>query len=255
MATLPIKGYPVNQNNLFGANPQLYRGTAVVAHEGWDWSVPVGTPVYAVKDGTIGLASNNYGNYGRALAIKHDDGQGTIYAHLDRFVRQSGRVKEGELIAYSGNTGFTQGPHLHLTWQPQYMANLNNGYFGGADPAILFKGGATIDPRYTQAIRGYAAAKYALLLMRPIKPEELPQWDNATTDQIDNAIYASPEYRAIWKKWIPGYPDSEIDKKVAAKATTAFDLLNHYVSLSNQGNTGAAQKLAELKAKLAELSK
>ena len=248
MASLPIRGYPVNQNNLFGANPQLYVGTAVKAHEGWDWSVPVGTPVYAVKSGTVILASNSYGNYGRAIAIRHDDGQGTIYAHLSSFKRLSGRVNEGELIGYSGNTGKSTGPHFHLTWQPIYMGNLNNGYFGGADPALLFGGGSTIDPRYTQAIRGYAAAKYALLLMRPIKPTELAQWDNSTTEIIDNSIYASGEYRAVWKLWIPGYPDSEIDKKVAAKATTAWDLLDHYVALSKQGDSGAAQKLAQIKA-------
>lgn len=84
-------------------------------HNGIDISVPVGTPVYSPEDGTVtGTLENDAG--GKQLIITHDTGIKTGYAHLDyRFVTNGQRVKAGQPIAKSGNTGNTTGAHLHFT--------------------------------------------------------------------------------------------------------------------------------------------
>ena len=84
-------------------------------HKGVDFAVPVGTPVKAAGAGTIQFmgAASGYGNF---LKIDMSNGWGTGYAHLSRFApgqRKGVKVRQGQVVAYSGNTGLTTGPHLH----------------------------------------------------------------------------------------------------------------------------------------------
>ena len=81
-------------------------------HTGVDYAVPVGTDVLAVADGVIENA--NWGrSYGTQLVQKLDGGW-FIYAHLSStLVKPGDKVKEGQVIAKSGNTGNSTGPHLH----------------------------------------------------------------------------------------------------------------------------------------------
>lgn len=84
-------------------------------HKGVDFAVPVGTPVMAAGAGTVQFMgrANGYGNF---LKINMGNGWGTGYAHLSRFapgLRTGARVRQGQIVAYSGNTGMTTGPHLH----------------------------------------------------------------------------------------------------------------------------------------------
>ncbi len=84
-------------------------------HKGVDFAVPVGTPVKAAGSGTIQFmgAASGYGNF---LKIDMGNGWGTGYAHLSRFapgLRKGVKVRQGQVVAYSGNTGLTTGPHLH----------------------------------------------------------------------------------------------------------------------------------------------
>ncbi|MBV9551017.1 MAG: M23 family metallopeptidase, partial [Alphaproteobacteria bacterium] len=77
--------------------------------------VPVGTPVKAAGSGTIDFMGTASG-YGNFLKIDMGNGWGTGYAHLSRFasgLRKGVRVRQGQIVAYSGNTGLTTGPHLH----------------------------------------------------------------------------------------------------------------------------------------------
>lgn len=101
----------------FGANPQYYRRFGFPGHEGIDWAVPVGTPVMACEDGTVIMISlSNRSPYGCYVRIAHKDGYETIYAHLSKaLVKYDQYVLKGEVIALSGNTGNSTGPHLHLT--------------------------------------------------------------------------------------------------------------------------------------------
>jgi murein DD-endopeptidase MepM/ murein hydrolase activator NlpD len=83
-------------------------------HYGTDFSINKGTPIYATGDGIVKLTRTTFGGYGKQIEINHGFGYVTKYAHLSEFVVKKGqRVKRGELIAYSGNTGKSTAPHLH----------------------------------------------------------------------------------------------------------------------------------------------
>ena len=91
-------------------------------HKGVDFAVPVGTPVMAAGSGTVKFAgpANGYGNF---MLINHGNGYSTAYGHLSRFaagIHDGSRVHQGQVVAYSGNTGLTTGPHLH------YEVRINN---------------------------------------------------------------------------------------------------------------------------------
>lgn len=82
-------------------------------HTGVDYAVPVGTDVLAVADGVIEKASWG-ASYGFQLVEKLDGGW-FIYAHLSKtLVKPGDKVKAGQVIAKSGNTGNSTGPHLHV---------------------------------------------------------------------------------------------------------------------------------------------
>lgn len=82
-------------------------------HNGIDYACAIGTPVYAVADGTVQNAKDG-GSYGNYIDIWHGDA-GSLYAHLKSFVVKVGQqVKAGDLIGYSGVTGQVEGPHLHF---------------------------------------------------------------------------------------------------------------------------------------------
>jgi hypothetical protein len=105
----------------FGERPEYYSRFGLPGHDGVDFHAPEGTKVYACADGLIVDSMSEeqaepvnkpYGNYVR---IDHGDGYFTIYAHLSRLVAVKGQnIRAGELIGLSGNTGNSQGAHLHL---------------------------------------------------------------------------------------------------------------------------------------------
>lgn len=82
-------------------------------HKGIDFGVPTGTPVFAAGDGVVEQAQWSNG-YGRWVKIKHNAGFETGYGHLSAWAVKPGqRVRQGQVIAYSGSTGQSTGPHLH----------------------------------------------------------------------------------------------------------------------------------------------
>jgi murein DD-endopeptidase MepM/ murein hydrolase activator NlpD len=83
-------------------------------HTGCDFSTQRGTPVYATGDGVVQVVQTNLGGYGKEIEVNHGFGYVTKYAHLDKFnVKPGQKVKRGELIGYTGNTGASTAPHLH----------------------------------------------------------------------------------------------------------------------------------------------
>jgi hypothetical protein len=88
----------------------------VLMHEGVDFAVPRGTPVYAASEGVVTGARRN-GGYGNWVRVDHADGVATAYGHLSRFaprIKPGVRVARGEQVGLSGNTGRSTGPHLHF---------------------------------------------------------------------------------------------------------------------------------------------
>jgi peptidoglycan DL-endopeptidase CwlO len=82
-------------------------------HTGMDIGVPAGTPVHAAADGTVVKAGYNSA-YGYMVVIEHDGGYSTLYGHNSRMLVSVGdNVKQGEVIAKSGSTGLSTGPHVH----------------------------------------------------------------------------------------------------------------------------------------------
>ncbi len=90
-------------------------------HNGVDFGAPVGTKVKAPRDGkVIGTGNTDDtcqgASYGKWILIEHDNGLSTLYGHLSLIKVSEGQsVSTGDIIAYSGNTGYTTGPHLHFT--------------------------------------------------------------------------------------------------------------------------------------------
>jgi murein DD-endopeptidase MepM/ murein hydrolase activator NlpD len=85
-------------------------------HEGVDFGAPIGTPILAAGDGVVTRASA-MGGYGNVVDISHDGTWSTRYGHISRFapdLRPGDRVKQGDVIAFVGNTGRSTGPHLHF---------------------------------------------------------------------------------------------------------------------------------------------
>ncbi len=83
-------------------------------HHGVDLAVSMGTPVVAARDGVV-IQTGWNGDLGISVYVEHEDGVVTRYAHLSESSVQLGQeVSQGEVIAYSGNTGYSTGPHLHF---------------------------------------------------------------------------------------------------------------------------------------------
>jgi len=90
-------------------------GAGSEGHTGLDMGVPLGTPVRAVKDGRVLFVRYKQTGYGYHLAIDHGGGLVTLYAHCSEILVTEGQeVKAGDVIAKSGSTGRSTGPHLHL---------------------------------------------------------------------------------------------------------------------------------------------
>jgi murein DD-endopeptidase MepM/ murein hydrolase activator NlpD len=102
-----------------------------------DIGMPVGTAIHAARSGTVmdveedfnrgGTDLEKYGDKVNQVRILHDDGTMSVYAHLDLAsvsVRPGARVRAGQKIARSGNTGFSSGPHLHFVIQQNTGMNL-----------------------------------------------------------------------------------------------------------------------------------
>lgn len=106
--------------NPFGARE---RGGKI--HQGIDFGLPVGTPIYSVRAGTVikcGHKSGSYnggtGSEGNFVVIDHGSGIRSHYYHLSMVgVKEGQTVTQSTVIGKSGNTGNSTGPHLHLEFQ------------------------------------------------------------------------------------------------------------------------------------------
>jgi murein DD-endopeptidase MepM/ murein hydrolase activator NlpD len=126
LVTRPVGGIVTD---VFGWRIHPVYGTRSF-HDGTDFNAPIGTPVAAAADGTV-IMVQTYGGYGKAIKIDHGGGVVTLYGHLSSYDVEDGqKVAAGQVIARSGNTGTSTGPHLHfsvivdgtpvdpLTWLP-----------------------------------------------------------------------------------------------------------------------------------------
>lgn len=109
---LPIQSDTYLLTSGFGHRRDPLTGTRKL-HEGIDFSISVGTPVYATADGKIEIAGRK-GRYGNLVEISHGFNYTTRYAHLNEILVEEGvTVKRGQIIGKVGSSGQSLKPHLH----------------------------------------------------------------------------------------------------------------------------------------------
>ena len=115
---LPVTGYRLSAR--FGAQSSLWSSGM---HTGLDMSGPSGSTIVSVASGTVKSVGYE-GSYGNRIIVTLQDGTEVWYCHLSRFAVSAGeKVDPGQVIGYTGSTGNTTGPHLHIEIHP-----------GGGDP-------------------------------------------------------------------------------------------------------------------------
>jgi len=98
----------------FGTRRNPFDSRRYEFHQGIDIACPLNSPVYAARDGQV-VFTGYEGGYGNLVVIRHEHGYSSYYGHLGTIKAAVGQqVKCGDLIALSGNTGRTTGPHLHF---------------------------------------------------------------------------------------------------------------------------------------------
>ena len=98
-------------------------------HRGSDMRAAMNTPVYATADGVVEYgAYHEASGYGNLVILDHNYGFKSLYGHLSKVVVKSGEyIKKGELIAYTGNSGMSSGPHLH--YEIRYIQRVLNPFW------------------------------------------------------------------------------------------------------------------------------
>jgi murein DD-endopeptidase MepM/ murein hydrolase activator NlpD len=143
-------------------------------HNGTDYAVPDGSPIYAAADGkvsidTVGAGARSYGHY---ITVDHGNGYQTRYAHLDPSsadVHPGDEVKAGQVIGRSGHSGHVTGPHLHFEVLKDGTSVPIEGFLSGAvavDPpkgkskTTTTSGGAStsgLDNLFEVSLSGFSA--------------------------------------------------------------------------------------------------
>lgn len=111
--TYPIKA-SWRLTSRFGSRKDPFTGVQS-NHTGIDMACPTGTPIYAAMSGSVVYSgwSNIFGNY---VIINHGNGYQTLYGHMSKILARKGQsVSQGTRIGLVGSTGYSTGPHLHLT--------------------------------------------------------------------------------------------------------------------------------------------
>ncbi len=152
------QSFPVTQ-----AYPTAATHQTVDSAHAVDFAVPIGTDIFAARDGIVfavedknyrgGLDTSRQGAGANVVQVLHDDGTYAVYAHLNRAsirVRPGDRVRRGDFIAESGNTGFSTGPHLH------FVVLRNTGMRLESVPVVFEgQGGAAIAPSTGDVLTAY----------------------------------------------------------------------------------------------------
>jgi len=138
------QGFGVSSFSKYLYSKGVYKSPS---HNGIDIQASIGTPIAAANDGTVIAVGNQdkycyKAAYGKFIVIRHDNYLTTLYAHLSlQSVNVGDIVKRGEIIGYTGNTGYTTGPHLHFTVYFSPTFKMNKSSYCGLTPI-----GAPVNP-------------------------------------------------------------------------------------------------------------
>jgi len=124
----PLKNIYITQKfGLTSSSAALYNSGM---HNGVDFRASVGTEVFSAGNGVVDGTGNTDitcpdASFGKWILIKYDNGLATTYGHLSLInVSKGQRVITGQLVGYSGNTGYSTGPHLHVSVYPKDAVNV-----------------------------------------------------------------------------------------------------------------------------------
>lgn len=110
-ANLPVKNTATTK--LAEKNNPPAEADQMQFHKGLDIAVPFGSDVIATAAGTV-IFSGQKGGYGNCVIVSHGNGLATLYGHLSQLIAKvNDKIKVGQVIAKSGNSGRSTGPHLH----------------------------------------------------------------------------------------------------------------------------------------------
>lgn len=128
-AVIPINPDPTTfrRSSSFGYRTDPFT-KARKRHTGYDFSCPQGNPVYTTGDGVVEEVKFELYGYGNSVLIDHGFGYKTRYAHLRNiYVAEGMKLKRGECIGETGNTGRSSGPHLHyeVIYRGSYVNPVN----------------------------------------------------------------------------------------------------------------------------------
>lgn len=116
------------QTGVFGSQ-RILNGIPKNFHNGLDFGAPTGSPVYAMTDGIVAIAEENFYYNGNFVLLDHGQGLNSFYLHLSKLdVSNGDYVTKGQKIGEVGSTGRSTGPHLH--WGVQW-------YYDKIDPQII----------------------------------------------------------------------------------------------------------------------
>ena len=109
--------WPTNSTNISSHYGYRCFSGSCSFHQAIDITSNYGAPIYAANNGIVTMATYSYGTYGIFVAINHNNGYATLYAHMQAFapnLRVGSTVARGQLIGYMGSTGNSTGPHVHF---------------------------------------------------------------------------------------------------------------------------------------------
>ncbi len=139
-----FQDFPVSQK--FGVNKEFYKKLKIEGHNGVDYGIPVGTPLRSCINGRVVQIGHDNGGFGNfVMLFDYVQFMYVVYAHLSKLKikKQWANVSKGKLIGWSGNSGWSTGPHLHFgirpstkTWGIKYKDNGFHGYINPYGPEV-----------------------------------------------------------------------------------------------------------------------
>lgn len=158
-----LSGPACNYNPSYPCDQTLYQYMGWGTHKGLDIPVSTDTEVYASHDGVVNKLSDSV-TAGIGVVLRVEKQYETIYWHLKNYIVSLGQqVNAGDLIAYSDNTGYSAGPHLHY----EYKVWKDNGYVA-VDPLPYFVNKTMTEEEIKK--------QYALSFYRSPDAGELAYW-------------------------------------------------------------------------------
>jgi len=246
-------------------------------HGGLDFKTQgvVGKPLLAIADGYISKVTVTPGGYGNALYLTHDNGYTSVHGHLDRFLPEIAelvrkkqyaeqafavtlefgpdefRIRQGEVVAYAGNTGYSFGPHLHM----EIRKTATN---EPIDPLQFYKDKITdnIAPRATRIMVYGAPQRGKVTLSKPLKGAteidgkiifnfQLSTFNSLTAwGRISAAISANDYMNGTHNNYGVRYVRLYVDDRLVSSSDVdrfSFDenrLINSWTDYAEQRTTG-----------------